>query len=93
MEIGLLNIQGLTKHKLMEIEREMNKHKILCITETRQKVDGLNLSKGLLKIESHREKTDKKGGGFMVIYSCGEDIEIEKMETKHKDIMLVKCYF
>ena len=63
-EIGLLNIQGLTKHKLMEIEREMNEHKVLCLTETHQKVDGINLSKGLLKIESHREKTEKKVEGL-----------------------------
>ena len=48
----------------MEIEREMNKHKILCLTGTHQKVDGLNLSKGLLKIESHREKTEKKVEGL-----------------------------
>ena len=75
----------------MERERDMNKHKILCLTETHQKVDGLNLSKGLLKIKSHRERTDKKGVGLMVIYSCCEDIEIEKIETKHKDIMLAKC--
>ena len=27
----------------------------------------------------------------MVIYGCCEDIEIENIETKHKDIMLVKC--
>ena len=44
---GLLNIQELTKRKLMEIEKEIDKHKILCLTETHQKVDGLNLSKGL----------------------------------------------
>lgn len=86
IELCLINIQGLTKQKLMEIESNISEKKIYFLTETQQKYDKLMVSKGLSKVESNRDMKDKKGGGLMIIYN-NNIFEIEKMETEHKDIL------
>lgn len=89
--MGLLNVQGLTKQKLMEIESLMKKDiEIFCLTETQQKVDKTRVSKGLIKIESMRKENDKKGGGLMILYRNSERNNLQKMDAKHDDILLVK---
>ena len=47
MKTKLLNIQGLTKAEAIEIEQLLDKNVILCLTETQQKVDSVNFSKGI----------------------------------------------
>ena len=74
----------------MEIETNITENKIYCLTETQQKYDRLSISQGIAKIESHRENKDKKGGGLMILYKENQT-EIEKIETKQKDILYAKC--
>ena len=74
----------------MEIETNITENKIYCLTETQQKYDRLSISQGIAKIESHRENKDKKGGGLMILYKENKT-EIEKIETKQKDILYAKC--
>ena len=49
MKTKLLNIQGLTKAKAIEIEQVLDKNVILCLTETQQKVTEYN-KKHLLEV-------------------------------------------
>ena len=84
--IKMLNIQGLTNQKEMEIEMQMKEEiEIYCLTETHQKKknDKLDLSSGLKKIEVTREVKDKKGGGLMLLYKSNKDVEITKINTKN----------
>ena len=41
MKTKLLNIQGLTKAKAIEIEQLLDKNVILCLTETQQKISSV----------------------------------------------------
>ena len=58
--LKLLNIQGLTKTKIIEIERLLNKQSVLFLTETQQKYDKTNLSPAYLKYMSMRDQQEKK---------------------------------
>ena len=84
--IKLLNIQGLSKTKMVEIECLIkNKGEILCLTETQHKTDKANLSHSITKHIQMRDEKDKKGGGLMVIYQTGYDIDLRKIDTKNTD--------
>ena len=74
MKTKLLKIQGLTKAKAIEIEQLLDKNVILCLTETQQKVDSVNFSKGIQYETSMRRYDDKKGGGLMILYRESNDI-------------------
>ena len=94
LKISLLNVQGLSKQKLMEVEQLIEmKHEIVCLTETHQKIDKLLLGKGLIKVESMRNKDDKKGGGLMAIGRKNKGMEIEKLKADHEDILLLGVTF
>ena len=55
--IGLLNIQGLTNQKMLEIDLSMEgKLDILFLTETQLKSDRMNISKVLVKFDAMRNK-------------------------------------
>ncbi|XP_068205230.1 uncharacterized protein PF3D7_1120000-like [Palaemon carinicauda] len=89
----IINIQGLTKQKYMEMESLLNDSfdiNIVVLTETQQKIDKINISDGTIKKESMRDFKDKKGGGLMVIYKDDKDIEMEKVNSKNLDILDVK---
>ena len=62
--IKLINIQGFSKTKIVEVEKLLeNSNDVLCLTETQHKVDRLNLNDNIIKHTSMRDLTDKKGGG------------------------------
>lgn len=89
--IKLLNIQGLTKPKLVEIEQLItDKFDIVCLTETQQKEDRIDIRDNIIKIESMRELKDKRGGGLMILHKKSEDIELNKVNTKNSDILYVE---
>ena len=86
----LLNIQGLTRLKMLEVQKILADEKepvIMCLTETHQKQDKIQLSKGFKKIEKMRDSHDKKGGGLMIIYREKDDVEMTIKDTKECDIM------
>ena len=61
VRIKLINIQGLTKAKYVEVEQLVeNELDIICLTETQLKYDKFEMLKGIKKIESHRESNDRK---------------------------------
>ena len=90
----MINIQGLTKQKYIEIEdmlsdKESNTN-VIVLTETQQKIDKINPSKGAKIINNMREEKDKKGGGLMLVYRDMEEIELVKVETNSRDILEIK---
>ena len=90
----MINIQGLTKAKYVEIEDMLNDKEnnmnIIVMTETQQKIDKINPSKGAKTIMTMREEKDKKGGGLMVIYKEEKELELVKLDTNSKDILDIK---
>ena len=71
--IRLVNVQGLTKPKVVELEKLlMEKCELVCLTETQQKYKKVTFSKGINTVDSMRKSTDKKGGGLLMMYkeSC-----------------------
>ena len=85
----LINIQGLTSSKLVEIEDLVVKEplSLFFLTETQLKVDKFRLREGLFSINNMRAPEDTKGGGLMVIYNSKIKLKITKTETACKDIL------
>ena len=90
LQIKLLNIQGLTKVKAIELENLFGNKDILCLTETQQKLEKNNFSKNVKYVTSMRDVKEKKGGGLMILYKNG-NILMKKIETIHKDILIIQC--
>lgn len=92
--IKVINIQGLTKVKVHEIEDMMKDQKsIICLTETQQKYEKIQFTKGIMKKESMREKDDKKGGGITILYPEKDLLELEVVSSQSRDILDVKGKF
>lgn len=52
LTVKLINIQGLTNVKLMEVEKLIEKNSdIVCITETQLKIDKIKLNDNIIKYE------------------------------------------
>ena len=78
-------MQGLTKTKIIEIERLLNKQSVLFLTETQQKNYKTNLSPAYLKYMSRRDQQEKKGGGLMMIISKEQqDIVLNPVKQHQK---------
>ena len=89
----MINIQGLTKAKYLEVEdilNEENTNNIICITETQQKIDKTVESKGVKKHIAMRNMDDKKGGGLMILYREEEKMELKIEKSRSKDILDMK---
>ena len=59
-KIKLLNIQGLTKVKAVELEHLFENNDILCLTETQQKIEKISFNKSIKYITSMRDVKEKK---------------------------------
>ena len=91
LNIKYVNIQGLTKAKMAEIEKLIDSDKvIICLTETHQKIDNITLDDSLLNISEMRDSMDKKGGGLMIVYKKNNHILLQKEASRNKDILTVK---
>ena len=89
--VNLINIQGLTKQKLTVLEQMFNSTcDVLCLTETRQRYDRLDVDKNLIKLENMRKGQDKKGGGLMVIYKSNNNIKFDVIPSRNADILDVQ---
>ena len=91
LEINLLNVQGLTHAKWLELESFITFSSILCITETHQKIFKFNIPDKILHIHSFRKEGDKKGGGLSILMKEGKGRKMEKISTNHRDILHAKC--
>ena len=92
MEIKVINVQGLSRTKIIEIEKLINENTLLCLTETQQKLDNNIFSKGIEYEISMRSKEDRKGGGVMLIRK-NKQFNIERIQRKNVDMMLLKRIF
>ncbi len=91
IEIKLLNVQGLTNAKMYELEKLIkSEQELLCLTETQQKIDKIKMSQNLRKLENMRQEKDRKGGGLMIIWQEGKNIELNKVDTLNKDLLYVR---
>ena len=86
----LLNIQCLSKHKIIEIEQLIEKHTLLFLTETQQKFDNTTLNQNFDTFTSMRGQDGKKGGGLMVLYQKQEHIQLQQITSKQKDILIMR---
>ena len=64
LNFHLLNIQGLTQPKVIEIEGELKSNDIYCLTETQMKRKQVKTSDSTRELHKMRSLTDKKGGGL-----------------------------
>ena len=88
VEIGLVNVQGLTNTKAIDITQFLReKCDIMCLTETQLKYDKVGFPAGIERVESMREFKDKKGGGLLILFKKNGGIKMTKMETRHRDIL------
>ena len=60
LQITLLNIQGLTKVKAIELESLFGNNDILCLTVIQQKMEKINFSKNVRYVMSMRDVKEKK---------------------------------
>ena len=89
--IKCINIQGLTKQKYLEIEREIDNKTIMCLVETQEKFEKIIERDNLEKHVSRRKMEDKKGGGIMILKKKDNNIKIEKIKNEHPDILATQC--
>ena len=66
LELGLLNIRGLTKEKFYEVNEMINEtpNMILFTLETHHKREKIMIPDNLLYLSHMREEMDKRGGGM-----------------------------
>lgn len=90
LKVKLINIQGLTKTKMLELGKLVCKNTVLCLTETQEKIRKTKLNDDMESIESLREIEDKKGGGVMMIYRNDNERSFKKVDCRSKDCLYVK---
>jgi len=89
INIKYINIQGLSKQKMGEVEMMMEEdvgNKVFLLVETHQKIDKIETNENLSKIVNMREMSDKKGGGMMALYKK-QDVEIVEDRSNSRDIL------
>ena len=99
-DINLLNVQGLSQPKMIEIEQLLcvNDTSIFCLTETHQTRNTIKMNDDIQILSKMRNIKEKKGGGLMLLWNKNNGIKIEKIDTNHSDILLAfveigKCSF
>ena len=89
-QIKLINIQGLSQHKVNEIENLITDNTLLCLTETQQTLDKTKWNNDYNRYTSMRCKEEKRGGGLMLLFKDQKSICVQQAKTKLKDILIVK---
>ena len=66
VKIRLLNVQFFTEVKYLDLKKEFliddRDYNLIFLTETHQKVEKVDVGRGVLSFDSMREEKDKKGG-------------------------------
>eukprot|EP00794_Sanderia_malayensis_P017185 gene17185-18915_t len=88
----LINIQGLTKSKLLELNDLLDENTILFLTETQQRSNKLFADSSYSQLSSMRDIKDERGGGLAIIYDQ-QNFIIEHVKCKHKDMLIVTTKF
>lgn len=89
----LINIQGLTQSKMIELEELIDEHSIVFLTETQQKRKTVRLSEVNRQISKMRELNDKKGGGLCILWKEQEHVSLQEINTTHSDLLVVRARF
>ena len=89
--IQTVNIQGMNEMKKYEIEKLTERNNVITgVIETHLKEDRFNWNQEYEIYEQRREKGDKKGGGLLILHRKQDDIDMEKIETGHQDVLAIK---
>ena len=91
LSIKSINIQGLTKVKVPEIEELIeNECDLIVLTETQLKMDKIAYNKNVASINSMRHKKDKKGGGLTILHKIDKDNKLDIQTSENNDILDVR---
>ena len=91
LKILFINVQGLTKPKLLELQEFVDNRTILCLAETQHKYDKLNVRGDIDKYVCMRSISSKKGGGLMVLKRKDTNIQFDNIYSLHEDCMIIDC--
>jgi len=94
LTIQTLNVQGLSQMKKYEIEKVIEKQEksstvITGLTETHITEDKYNFD-NFKVYEQRRTRQDKRGGGLLILHKDEKGINLEKVESKHQDVLAVR---
>ena len=95
IKIGMLNLQGLTKEKAVEITNLLNCKEnditMLGLIETHEKYSKINWNDGIIHINQMREMDDKKGGGISFLSTLNDKYNYvqTKKENNCRDILQI----
>lgn len=87
--INLINIQGLTKVKMIEVVELIGDKTIVCLTETQLKVQKININESYSSYDSMRDEKDIKGGGILMFHKTNPNIKLIKIANTNKDYLYV----
>lgn len=89
LSIKMVNIQGLTKAKSVEVvellKEKQDKKCIMCLVETQQKYRNVDYPKEILFIDKMREFIDKKGGGLSLLMFKKEGWDLKEKQCDNPD--------
>ena len=88
----MINVQGLTQAKAIELENLTNHNDITLLTETQQKFVKVRYGKDTNTVEQMRDMKEKKGGGLTIL-TKNKNIKMKKIDTKQKDILIVEVEY
>ena len=94
--IDMVNIQGLTEVKAVDIMRRMgddkeaNEVRIIGMVETHEKFKRIEWGEDVKVVNRMREMNDKKGGGILILTSDVGEIEMEKIDCDCRDLLAVE---
>ena len=92
INIYLLNIQGITQDKRLEVERIMSEEKdinIFGVTESQLKYKKMEWAGNIKMEEKMRSVRDKKGGGLMIATRSRECL-LRRLLNKSDDLLIVE---
>ena len=91
LAIRLININGFTRIKNVMFEELFFSKgmgvNILCLTETKNTFDKVDISGRLKYHATRRERGGRRGGGLQVIYPDDERIVLDKVENDSSEIL------
>ena len=96
--LQLINVDGLTRQKLRELEEKffvgagggVGVYNILCIVETHHRWVRYDVLDGLESFYAMRGREDKKGGGLQIIIRKHEQVTLRRKETVSPDVLMVE---
>ena len=100
MFFRMINVDGLTSGKMDEINEEFFKknpyYNIVCITETHQTCNDININDKLMCYTKMREgfENERLGGGLMILMRENPKVDMEEVKVKSEEVMIIegKCF-